>query len=161
MATHSSILAWKVPWTEEPGGLTVHGVAKSQTQLSDFTFTFIFRAHQAANMHLEERIPLKKWGRKSQEDRQTIKIGIRETYGKGLFKERSGKSSREVRKRAEPIFIHIRRLGPQHMSLTVVTAKPSLVNLHWFLRISRDGVKEVQLVKSWHGQSAGWRWDGG
>ena len=60
MATHSSILAWKVPWTEEPGGLTVHGVAKSQTQLSDFTFTFIFRAHQAANMHLEERIPLKK-----------------------------------------------------------------------------------------------------
>ena len=60
MATHSSILAWQVPWTEEPGGLTVHGVAKSQTQLSDFTFTFIFRAHQAANMHLEERIPLKK-----------------------------------------------------------------------------------------------------
>ena len=30
MATHSSILAWKIPWTEEP---TVHGVAKSQTQL--------------------------------------------------------------------------------------------------------------------------------
>ena len=34
MATHSSILAWKIPWTEEP---TVHGVAKSQTQLSSFT----------------------------------------------------------------------------------------------------------------------------
>ena len=34
MATHSSILAWRIPWTEEPGGLhTVHGVAKSQTQL--------------------------------------------------------------------------------------------------------------------------------
>ena len=33
MATHSSILAWKIPWTEEPGGL-VPGVAKSQTQLS-------------------------------------------------------------------------------------------------------------------------------
>ena len=31
MATHSSILAWKIPWTEEPGGLTVHGVAESQT----------------------------------------------------------------------------------------------------------------------------------
>ena len=31
-ATHSSILAWRIPWTEEPGGLhTVHGVAKSQT----------------------------------------------------------------------------------------------------------------------------------
>ena len=35
MATHSSIRAWKIPWTEEPGGLTVHGVAKSQIQLSD------------------------------------------------------------------------------------------------------------------------------
>ena len=30
MATHSSTLAWKIPWTEEPGGLTVHGVAKSR-----------------------------------------------------------------------------------------------------------------------------------
>ena len=36
MATHSSILAWKIPWTEEPGRLhTVHGVSKSQTQLSE------------------------------------------------------------------------------------------------------------------------------
>ena len=32
MATHSSILAWEVPWTEKPGRLhTVHGVSKSQT----------------------------------------------------------------------------------------------------------------------------------
>jgi len=37
MATHSSILAWKCPWTEEPGRLTVHGVTKSGTQLRDFT----------------------------------------------------------------------------------------------------------------------------
>ena len=28
MATHSSILAWRIPWTEEPGGLTVHGATK-------------------------------------------------------------------------------------------------------------------------------------
>ena len=35
MATHSSILAWEIPWTEEPGGATVHGVAKSRTRLSD------------------------------------------------------------------------------------------------------------------------------
>ena len=39
MATHSSTLAWKIPWMEEPDGLhTVHGVAKSRTRLSDFTF---------------------------------------------------------------------------------------------------------------------------
>ena len=36
MATHSSILAQEIPWTEEPGGLhTLHRVTKSQTQLSD------------------------------------------------------------------------------------------------------------------------------
>ena len=35
-ANHSSTLAWKTPWTEEPG---VHGVTKSPTRLSDFTFT--------------------------------------------------------------------------------------------------------------------------
>ena len=28
MATHPSILAWEIPWTEEPGRATVHGVAK-------------------------------------------------------------------------------------------------------------------------------------
>ena len=31
-AAHSSILAWRIPWTEEPGGL-VHGIAKGQTRL--------------------------------------------------------------------------------------------------------------------------------
>ena len=35
MATHSSILAWEIPWTEEPGGLQSIGLQKSQTQLSD------------------------------------------------------------------------------------------------------------------------------
>ena len=37
MATHSSILAWKIPWTEEPGRLQSMGL-KSRTRLSDFTF---------------------------------------------------------------------------------------------------------------------------
>ena len=32
MATHSSTLAWKIPWMEA----TVHGVAKGRTQLNDF-----------------------------------------------------------------------------------------------------------------------------
>ena len=38
MAPHSSTLAWKIPWTEEP--VRLHGVAKSWTRLSVFTFTF-------------------------------------------------------------------------------------------------------------------------
>ena len=33
MATHSGILAWRMPWAEEAGGAAVHGVAKSQTGL--------------------------------------------------------------------------------------------------------------------------------
>ena len=35
MATNSSILAWEIPLTEGAWQATVHGVAKSQTQLSD------------------------------------------------------------------------------------------------------------------------------
>ena len=36
MASHSRILAWRIPWTEEPGGLhTVCGVAKSRARLSN------------------------------------------------------------------------------------------------------------------------------
>ena len=41
MAPHSSTLAWRIPgWRS----LVVHGVAKSQTRLSDFTFTFHLHA---------------------------------------------------------------------------------------------------------------------
>ena len=43
MATHSSTLAWKIPWTEEPGRLQSMG-SLSRTRLSDFTFTFHFHA---------------------------------------------------------------------------------------------------------------------
>ena len=35
MATHSSILAWEISWTEEPGGLQPMGPQKSQTWLKD------------------------------------------------------------------------------------------------------------------------------
>ena len=39
MATHSSLLAWRIPWIGEPGwGATVHGVTKSRTRLNDFTY---------------------------------------------------------------------------------------------------------------------------
>ena len=44
MAPHSSTLAWKIPWTEEPGRLQSMVVMKSWTWLSDFTFTFHFHA---------------------------------------------------------------------------------------------------------------------
>ena len=41
MAIHSSTIAWKIPWTEEPDRLQSMG-SQSQTRLSDFTFTFHF-----------------------------------------------------------------------------------------------------------------------
>ena len=44
MATHSSTLAWKIPWTEEPGGLQSMGSPRFEhgraTSLSLFTFHF-------------------------------------------------------------------------------------------------------------------------
>ena len=43
MAPHSSTLAWKIPWTEEPGRLWSMG-SQSRTWLSDFPFTFHFHA---------------------------------------------------------------------------------------------------------------------
>ena len=40
MATHSSILAWRIPWTEEPGGLQSTG-SQSQKRLSNHTTTTV------------------------------------------------------------------------------------------------------------------------
>ena len=39
MATHSSIIAWEISWTEEPRGQQSMGSQKSQTRLSDWTYT--------------------------------------------------------------------------------------------------------------------------
>ena len=43
MAPHFSTVAWKIPWTEEPGGLQSMGSLRVG-QLGDFTFTFHFHA---------------------------------------------------------------------------------------------------------------------
>ena len=42
VATHSSILAWKIPWTEEPGRLQSMGSLRVRHY---FTFTFTFHCH--------------------------------------------------------------------------------------------------------------------
>ena len=41
MATHSSVLAWKIPWTEEPCGLQSMGWQKNQTQPSDWAYVHL------------------------------------------------------------------------------------------------------------------------
>ena len=48
MATHSSILAGRIPWT-----VWVHGVTKNQTQLSDFHSHHLKQAHKARNTQVE------------------------------------------------------------------------------------------------------------
>ena len=45
-ATHSSTLAWKIPWVEEPGGLQSMG---SQRVGHDFTFTFTLQIQKSGS----------------------------------------------------------------------------------------------------------------
>ena len=53
MATHSSTLAWKIPWMEERARLhTVHGVTKSWTQLSNFTSLKYFKSYYSPGLFL-------------------------------------------------------------------------------------------------------------
>ena len=57
MATHSSTLAWRILWTEEPGGLLSHGVTQSQT-LSDFACVHVLEKEMATHSSiLAWRIP--------------------------------------------------------------------------------------------------------
>ena len=42
MATHSSILAWRIPWTEDSGGLQSISVAKSQTRLKRLSMRAVY-----------------------------------------------------------------------------------------------------------------------
>ena len=41
MGTHSSILAWRIPWTEELGGLSSMGLQKESDMMGQLTFIFI------------------------------------------------------------------------------------------------------------------------
>ena len=60
IATCSSILAWRTPWTEEPGRLQSRG-SQSRTQLSDFTFTFPSCCHSPLNYMDALRVGVMPW----------------------------------------------------------------------------------------------------
>ena len=55
MAICSSILAWEIPWTEEPGKLQTMGLQKSRTWLSDYVYmhvcTFISEKRETARCY--------------------------------------------------------------------------------------------------------------
>ena len=53
MATHSSILAWKVPWTEEPGELPSTGTQRVTTEATEQVITLIFHSLSFCNSILD------------------------------------------------------------------------------------------------------------
>ena len=59
MATHSNILVWKIPWTEEPGGLWSMRL-QNQTQLDNLTIT---KTHRDALLLTWDKIPTFKIGK--------------------------------------------------------------------------------------------------
>ena len=72
MATHSSILAWRILWIEEPGGLQSMGVRKSQTRLEQFnTHMHARSASQAFGGRVD--IP----GQIVQRKAETLLLGVR------------------------------------------------------------------------------------
>ena len=62
ITTHSSILAWRIPWTEEPGWATVHGLT-SRTGLSDtFTFTLTLEVLSKLGLDYGKAQRWREWG---------------------------------------------------------------------------------------------------
>ena len=50
MVIHSSILAWRIPWTEEPGRLQPRGLQRFRHDWMTNTFTFLSRTHFAKSL---------------------------------------------------------------------------------------------------------------
>ena len=59
IATYSSILAWRIPWTEEPGRLQSSGVAESRTWLSDFPILLVGLYNGLATLESSLAVSLK------------------------------------------------------------------------------------------------------
>ena len=72
MATHSIILAWRISWTEEPGGLLwdCHGIAKSRTRLSDQHLLTLKEGNNELEDWFEEITRNALWRDKEIEDRK-------------------------------------------------------------------------------------------
>ena len=61
MATHSSILAWRIPWTEEPGGLQPTGSQSDTTEGTWHAYTTeLAKQHMEFNQ-IEENFLVSKW----------------------------------------------------------------------------------------------------
>ena len=86
MATHTSILAWRIPWTEEPGGLQSTGLQRVRHSWTTNTFTIPtgplqgqgtvprHRGHQDRSLHLLALKPMAHWQAGQALIRHTVKI---------------------------------------------------------------------------------------
>ena len=56
MASHSNILAWRIPWTEEPGGLQSKGLQRVRHDSVTNTFTFTFNSEEVLGLHAATKL---------------------------------------------------------------------------------------------------------
>ena len=85
MATHSSNLAWKIPWMEEESGGLQSMWSQSLTRLSDFTFTFIDCSPQGSSVHGVFQARIVEWvAISSSRASSPTRDGTRVSAGKGL-----------------------------------------------------------------------------
>ena len=63
MATHSSVLAWRIPGTREPGGFAVYGVAQSWPRLKQFSSSssrdYLFASYTDCSVFSLKRMHMK------------------------------------------------------------------------------------------------------
>ena len=64
MTTHSNILAWEIPWTEEPGGLQSMGLQQSWTRFMTkqqyILYTYIYNRHNT-QQYRQENMGYEPW----------------------------------------------------------------------------------------------------
>ena len=85
MATHSSNLAWKIPWMEEESGGLQSMWSQSLTRLSDFTFTFMDCSPQGSSVHGVFQARIVEWvAISSSRASSPTRDGTRVSAGKGL-----------------------------------------------------------------------------
>ena len=113
MATHSSILAWRIPMHRRAWWATVHRVTKSRTRLSDFTHSLTQCTYmESRKMVLKNLFTGQQWRNRHRE--QTYGLG--ERGGEG---EMYGKSNVET-------YITIRKIASGNLLLRLRKLKQGL-----------------------------------
>ena len=106
MATHSRVLAWRIPWTEGPGGLQTMGL-QSRTWLSSLRFHFHFTGEntQVANKNVKRySISLFIW-------RMKIKTIMRNNYTSSRMPSKQAKGKQESIPRQYQVLVRMRVSG--------------------------------------------------